>query len=334
MRTLVAGHLCLDITPTLPGPAGLTPGQLYAVGPARTHIGGSVANTGGALARLGVEVSAYACVGDDPFGRLIADELTSLIGPRTHLSTSTAATSYSLVVEPPGSDRTFWHHEGSNATFDPSTILADLPGHDLVHVGYPGLMESLWRDGGTALARAYAAAQQQRIATSLDVACVDPQSPAGAVDWQAWLATVGPHLDLITPSWDDMVSMGWAAEPFTHRAAETAADALLATGVRIVYLSAGAEGFLLRTAQTPDSSSSDLIVSLDPSWWGRCTWFPATAIDHPVTTTGAGDTLTAGLLHALLQRLGLDAAGAHAHDIVRRHLRGMPLREAPQEAGQ
>ena len=54
MAIAVAGHLCVDITPRLDGhDPGLEPGVLYAVGPLRQQIGGSVANTGGTLTRLG-----------------------------------------------------------------------------------------------------------------------------------------------------------------------------------------------------------------------------------------------------------------------------------------
>ena len=51
-KVIVAGHICLDITPVFPGKKirslgeFLTPGKLLNVEAADVHTGGSVANTG------------------------------------------------------------------------------------------------------------------------------------------------------------------------------------------------------------------------------------------------------------------------------------------------
>src|SRR5262249_5778462 len=71
-EAIVAGHVCLDLTPRFPdaGPfdfaARVRPGALVEVGELAFTAGGAVANTGLALARLGVETGLVARVGDDP----------------------------------------------------------------------------------------------------------------------------------------------------------------------------------------------------------------------------------------------------------------------------
>ena len=81
-RVVVAGHICIDIIPTIenrPSSTGafLQPGQLVNVGPAVMATGGAVSNTGLALHRLGVPTSLVGKIGDDLFGRAILDVLRS-----------------------------------------------------------------------------------------------------------------------------------------------------------------------------------------------------------------------------------------------------------------
>lgn len=140
-RVAVAGHVCLDLSPRFDGPAILEPGRLVGVGPARTTVGGSVANTGSVLAALGAKVDAWAAIGDDDLGEIVRRRLAATPGVHFHPVVVGAATSYSIVVEPPGVDRAFWHHPGANAEFDPSTV--DLDGVGLLHFGYPSLMPGL-----------------------------------------------------------------------------------------------------------------------------------------------------------------------------------------------
>ncbi len=74
---VVAGHLCLDIFPTLSHlPVGqftalFRPGHLVDVGPVSFSTGGAVSNTGLALHRLGIETYLSAKVGVDPFAEIV-----------------------------------------------------------------------------------------------------------------------------------------------------------------------------------------------------------------------------------------------------------------------
>ena len=122
-RIAVAVHICLDITPGLTGTARLDPGLLMEVDPLSLALGGSVANTRRTLSALGAEVVALANVGDDPLGEILRRKLATddHIDGRLSVVPGTS-TSYSLVFERQGSDRTFWHHVGANREFDGAEI--------------------------------------------------------------------------------------------------------------------------------------------------------------------------------------------------------------------
>ena len=72
---VVAGHICLDLTPRFSEESGrnfatlLKPGKLIEVGEASISTGGMVSNTGLALYKLGIKTTAMAKVSDDALGR-------------------------------------------------------------------------------------------------------------------------------------------------------------------------------------------------------------------------------------------------------------------------
>ena len=116
---VVAGHVSLDVFPALRGPVTLEPGRLVVVGPAVTSTGGAVTNTGLALHRLGVSVRLVGRVGADLFGRAVLDALAEH-GERLAdgmVVSAAEATSYTIVINPPGVDRSFLHCPGANRTF-------------------------------------------------------------------------------------------------------------------------------------------------------------------------------------------------------------------------
>src|SRR5690606_31503773 len=81
------------------------------------------------------------------------------------------ASSYTIVISPPGIDRVFLHCPGANDTFAagdvPEEALAEA---GLFHFGYPPLMRSMYADGGTELAALLARAKQAGATVSLDLA--------------------------------------------------------------------------------------------------------------------------------------------------------------------
>ena len=130
---IVAGHLCVDIIPQIPKVSTrsddfLAPGRLAEVGAALLSTGGSVSNTGLALHRLGLDVRLLARIGDDFIANLIRDILRAHgEGLADHLSVAhDEPSSYTIVINPPGVDRSFLHCPGTNNTFGPEDISPDL----------------------------------------------------------------------------------------------------------------------------------------------------------------------------------------------------------------
>src|SRR5258708_6794109 len=75
---IVSGHICLDLIPQMEHVASQAlamPGLLLEVGQLDNATGGTVANTGLALYRLGVKVGLMASVGDDLIGEAIIKNL-------------------------------------------------------------------------------------------------------------------------------------------------------------------------------------------------------------------------------------------------------------------
>ena len=104
---VVAGHLCLDIIPTIEQRVGsvkdlIAPGKLVNVGEAVMSTGGAVSNTGLALHRLGLTTKLAGKIGDDVLGKAILDVLKRFDGAPTDgiVIDKDADTSYTIVVIP------------------------------------------------------------------------------------------------------------------------------------------------------------------------------------------------------------------------------------------
>jgi sugar/nucleoside kinase (ribokinase family) len=311
-RIAVAGHLCLDIVPRFRGTAALDPGRLLEVGPIAISPGGSVANTGGALADLGAEVTPFASIGDDELGTLLRSQLSTEGFAQPHLSTSSVSTtSYSLVIEAPGTDRTLWHHTGANNEFDGTEVEVD--GRGLVHVGYPPLLPGVLTDGGRPLVTLLARARAAGATTSLDLAVVDPDSDVGVLDWASILRSVFAECDIASPSLDDLTSALHIDEPYSAALVSRLADWMLACGVAVAAISAGRNGLHVRTASAERlRGGGAMLAPLAESWGDRSLTVPPLWVDNPVTTNGAGDASTAGLLFAISCESTVEQAAALA----------------------
>ena len=142
---IVAGHICLDIILTFgatPGHGGpvVEPGKLVNVGPPNLSTGGAVPNTGLALHRLGIPTRLMGKIGDDLFGTAILDliERRDPALAKGMIVSADSPSSYTVVLSPPGVDRSFLHCTGANDTFGPEDVdPKQLRGADLFHFGYP-----------------------------------------------------------------------------------------------------------------------------------------------------------------------------------------------------
>ncbi|MDH3583037.1 MAG: carbohydrate kinase family protein [Phycisphaerae bacterium] len=324
---VVAGHICLDVIPTFaPGADGatadLSPGTLTRVGPAASSTGGTVSNTGLALHRLGIPVRLIGKIGHDLFGaeilRLLRDRDQALA--RDMVQCPGEVTSYSIVISPPGVDRTFLHCPGANDTFDSSDIPATaLDQARLFHFGYPPLMRRMYQDGGAELARLLGTAREAGLAVSLDTAAIDPDSEAGAADWPAILSRALPQVDLFLPSFEELLFMLDRSRHANRIAKHGQADfgaagddrllsdlghRLLSMGAAVAGIKLGRHGLYLRTTDDTirlanmgrGTPSQDILES----WHNRELIAPCFQV-QTVGTTGAGDCTIAGFLAALLR---------------------------------
>ncbi len=314
---IVSGHLCLDLIPEMGAvkAEGIAPGRLLETGPLRISTGGTVSNTGLALLRLGANVSLMAAVGDDLLGQAIIaflkdrdERLAQFIRVQPGL-----ASSYSVVLSPSNTDRTFLHHTGTNATFGADDVEYTLVRPAKVfHLGYPPLLPRLIADNGAELSQVFAQVKAEGVVTSMDMAVPDPDGPSGRADWQAILRQTLPHVDIFLPSIEEALFMlrradfeawggAWAAHLNGDYLRALAGD-LLELGAVVAGFKLGEMGVYVRTA-TGDRLSRLARLSLDtPAWSGVEVWHPAFAV-AVAGTTGAGDAAYAGFLAALVNGL-------------------------------
>ena len=304
-RIAVAGHICVDIKPHLGAGVVTQPGRLVEVGPLAMLTGGSVANTGRVLAWLGADVVAYITLGDDALGHVMRDLFSGVEGLELVADERPGVgTSYTVIVEPEGVDRTLWHHPGSNAWFDPDMV--DLSGVDMLHFGYPPLMPGFWQDGGEKLTTLMQRAKAAGVVTSLDLAGVDPLTAVGQADWRAILARCMPYVDIVTPSYDDVASAFHVSPGFDAARWSGFAEQFLEWGAAVTVITAGQHGLRLAAADAERLTPLAQYGIDSGRWAGASEVAPARPLAVQATTTGAGDAASAGVLVAL--RSGSDPA--------------------------
>lgn len=331
-RTVVAGHICLDVIPGLdhlaPGSFKdlFQPGRLITAGPALFSTGGPVSNTGLALHRLGVPTRLIGKVGADPFGQIVRG-LVEQVDPALAEGLVTdlhSTTSYSVIISPPEMDRIFLHCPGANDTFGAEDVDEALVGQaDLFHFGYPPIMQRMYQEGGIELAEVMRKARAAGATTSLDMAYPDPSSASGRADWYAILRSVLPFVDIFQPSVEEILFMlrrdrfeqmvhadsdGQILEAVTPELLSDLACELIDMGVKIVVIKLGSRGLYLRTAGENAIGLLGRAAPVDQSGWaGQELWAPCFQV-HVVGTTGSGDATIAGFLSALLRGFSPQAA--------------------------
>ena len=328
-EVVIAGHVALDVFPRLYGPVQLDPGRLVVVGPAALATGGAVANVGVALHRLGVAVGLCAKIGDDLFGTAVLDALAAHDERLTRGITvsSGEATSYSIVINPPGVDRSFLHCPGANQTFSAADVpYAKLTGVRVFHFGYPPLMPRMYADSGAELRTMFARVQDAGAATSLDLCEPDPESDAGRVDWPAVLRQTLPFVDVFAPSIDELLFMFDRPAHARLQAGERLAavvdrrrlaglgQALTEMGAAVAAIKLGDQGLYLRTssdARRIEQFCARLDLAAE-AWGDREMLSPCYAPHTVRGTTGSGDATIAGLLAALLRGAGPEVVASTA----------------------
>lgn len=321
-KIIAAGHICLDITPVFPEGKNvhklgdiLEPGKLINVESADVHTGGSVANTGLALKILGENVELMGKVGADDFGNMIA-EILKRHGAGGLIVDEKSSSSYSVVIAVPGIDRVFLHNPGANNTFSNDDIPDEsLDDAALFHFGYPPIMRNMYINDGEELVRIFKRMKERGIATSLDLAAIDPDSEAGRADWRLILKRVLPYVDFFVPSFEELCFIlnrdnydrlnslgGDMAEKINmENDVKPLADELISMGCKVVLIKCGIQGMYYKTGSGDAISNVGERIELDSdAWTDREGIQPCYKAEKVVSATGAGDTSIAAFLASVL----------------------------------
>ena len=263
---VVADHVCEPID-HLPHA-----GELVLT--ARTHltIGGCAANVAIDLARLGRKTAVVGRIGDDFFGRFIADGLQAAGVDPGHLRVAPMeATSCSMIVNIRGEDRRFIHARGANRTFTGKEISSDMLRRSRsLYVGGYCLSDEPSPANVAALFRT---AVECGVKTILDVVLPEPG------DYWPFLAPVLPWTDVFLPNNDEGEAITGRKEPLSQ------ALCFLEAGAKVVIVTCGSEGS----------------VAASPEGNFRAGRFDVAQVDG----TGSGDAFAAGYIHALLEGAGV-----------------------------
>lgn len=305
----VAGHVCLDIIPSFAPRAWairelMVPGKLIDVGKALISTGGAVSNTGLALHRLGAPVRLIGKTGED----LFADSIASLFEAQGQglsqglVRTPGVPTSYTVVINPPGIDRIFFHCSGANDAFGSDDLQAEaLQGCSMLHFGYPTLMRRMFENEGVELEHTLRKAKEAGLATSLDASLPDPASPSGQAPWRRILERCLPLVDMCVFSVEEVLFMLYPGAPFAYDRAllRKAADELLSMGAGLAMVKLGSNGVYLRTS--PSEKRLSFLEALGcrlNEWVGVEESAPIYKVEVK-GTTGCGDSAIAGFLMAV-----------------------------------
>lgn len=325
-KAVAAGHICLDVIPNLSGMELEKPGDFYIPGSLRTagtaklSTGGPVSNTGLNLTKLGIDTLLMGKVGADAFGEMAQLLLKKEWGiENTLIVDVSAATSYTVVINPKGYDRMFLHNSGANDTFCAADVdYEKLKDRDLFHFGYPPLMKKMIADTGNDLVTMFRKVHELGLTTSLDM-CL-PDVFHDQTDWPSIFKALCPHLDLYIGSAEETLFMLHRdqymelrnasdrdlLDEFTGDMLHDLAGELLNMGLRIAVIKCGSRGYYVRT---PEKTVLETMGRAKPGdiddFAGRELWHPAFHCPVPANATGSGDASIAGFLAAYLRGLSL-----------------------------
>jgi len=268
----VLGDIAMDIVSLLSAPLarGSDAGASIRVMP-----GGSAANVAVWIARLGGAVAFIGRVGDDPFGRTLADDLARE-GVVAALITDPARPTgvIQVLVEPDG-ERTMVPDRGANAHWDEGDVPEDLiaASNQLHVVGY-ALLDAASQPGAL---RAMALARKHSVPISLDPSS---HAPLHALGPDEFWSLVG-HVDILLPNRREATVLTGQPTP------EAALDALRAHA-DLVAIKLDRDGCLAGDGRQRVHAPA-----------------PRIAVAN---ATGAGDAFNAAFLHNWRDGLGLEAA--------------------------
>lgn len=260
---IVADHVCAPIR-KFPAPGGLITTPRLDL-----SIGGCAANVGTDLAKLSLDVSLVGCIGDDPFGRFVRQQLESNNVCCQHVLVSVAAqTSATMVVNVQGEDRRFIHAVGANTELTGNEISDELlENAKLVYVGGFGLNPEL---SGENVRQMFERAHRHNVTTLLDVVLDDVSA------CKEMLKTALPETDIFLPNDDESKLLTGESDPIQQ------AKKFLSQGAKTVVITSGSEGSLLMSQNS------------------KAVQLPSYDVEQ-VDGTGGGDAFVSGFVYGLLK---------------------------------
>lgn len=264
---VVADHVCTPITHV---PAA---GELVMAERMLLTIGGCAANAAVDLVKMNVRSAVVGRVGDDIFGRVVAELLLQQNVDVAALQVTPGSdTSQTLIVNVTGQDRRFIHTFGANALFRPADIPADLVKRcKILYLGGYLLMPKIRQEE---LVPVFAAAREAGVKTVLDVAT------PGKADYLSRLEKILPHVDVFLPNNHEAELITGQNDPIQQ------AEVFRRMGARTVVITMGGDGAVLVDAN----------VRL------RAGIYPIEYVDG----SGGGDAFDAGYIFGLLQGMNVE----------------------------
>jgi sugar/nucleoside kinase (ribokinase family) len=257
-------------------------GELSLVDRMELHTGGCAANTGIALAKIGVDVAIIGKVGNDGFGDFMISRLKSHgIDPSGVVRSDKSNTSATMVMVHSDGERSFIHYFGANRDLVEEDVDMNLIAKSrILHVAGSFLMPSI---DGQPTANVLKKAKEMGVTTCLDT-CWDATGK-----WMKVLEPCLPYIDYFVPSIAEAAMLTGKEKP------SDIASALLDSGISTVALKMGENGSYIRTA--------DSELTIPP--------FKVESID----ALGAGDAFVAGFLTGLVNGWDLERTGKFANAV-------------------
>jgi sugar/nucleoside kinase (ribokinase family) len=264
---VVADHICepIDHVPQA--------GELVLTERTTLMSGGCAANVAVDLARLGRRTEVVGRVGDDSFGRFIADGLKQAgVDDRYLTASRDEATSCSMIVNVRGDDRRFIHSRGANRLLSGAEITHDMLRQTrVVYVGGYCLSD---QPSPANVAALFQAAHERGVKTVLDV--VIPQQ----ADYWPFLAPVLPWTEVFLPNNDEGAVITGERDPLKQA---------------LRFREAGAQTVII----TCGEGGTVAVCEAGRFRGGR---FHVEQLDG----TGSGDAFAAGYIHGVLEGAGAD----------------------------